>query len=1183
MPGAPVVYGDPLSTIPSPPPVPGAASARVAPPKPAPPVEKPFALPPEFQSKSAVTRISLSGLTSFIGTECRPSPDGRYLFVLTNNTGLSFSTLNQPLLYFDLKTGRYGEWAKVSPVSTLAFSTNGRIMLLGHSDGSLTLWSLATRTLLQTIDGPAGPLPERDSSGFGGLAYLQSLGGPQRFPVTAAALDGLTLFTAYGDGQFRFLTLTLTLTPAPQEKPQPVLRLPAGAWFDEVAFSTKGQCGLIGAATSVGQAVDGLHGAIDPANIKGAVASVQLLAANAKTVRTFLSKFPSRGALAFTPDGKSALLADGTSVSAYDSATGEKQFDLPDSRLVRRLAVSADGSRLLTATVNGEVIFWDLPARKPLWKLPTMGAGRVVSLGFLSAEHRLFVGFADGASRFLDAASGQWLATLVVQANMSWAVAAADGRFDTSGFDSTQPLQWLVSDAPLKPLSIEMFMRDYYEPGLLPRLLAGERLPPLRGIGQLNRLLPEVRVTAVTPEPDGKDEVRVRVEIVETRDPASGAASGAQNLRLFRNGRLVSRLPREDGPIPLTGGKAAFEFRHLRDSGHRFSVYAFNRDGVKTPTHEYTLSPASGSLTQNNPGAALFGSNVTPPLPTGRAWVVNVAVGASAVPALNLRFAANDALRLRDDLSREFSQSGQFKQVVQVPLISDPQHPLAASKAALRKLLADLASGGEHPALPSDLLVISFSGHGYSGQDGRFYLIPSDAGQGLSNPLASGFAALLAQSISSDELSLWLQDVDAGQIALILDTCQSAASVQNEGFRPGPLGNRGLGQLAYDKGLVILVASQAESVALESEKLQQGLLTYALTRDGLELARADWQPRDGKIGLIEWLRYAVDRVPALWREVTAGRIQGAPATRVVLNRGAKLLSIENDPSQQPILFDFSHLQSESLIHHAPPAADRRTRAGGDPAGVTRGPAPIVTDYTTLDRPPASALPPPPANRATETGIVATNPRDGLPYVWIPAGSFSMGCSPNDAACTPQERPAHRVTLTSGFWMGRTPVTQQAYQRLMGSNPSRWEGATLPVEQVYRREAAEYCAAAGMRLPTEAEWEYAARAGTTAPLYADADAVAWHRNNSLRRTHSVGEKLPNAFGLFDMLGNVTHWVSDGYGVYDSQDAVDPHRTTGTYGTVRGQSASVDPKQIRVSARVGQPVEVVFGSGFRCAGQ
>ena len=156
---------------------------------------------------------------------------------------------------------------------------------------------------------------------------------------------------------------------------------------------------------------------------------------------------------------------------------------------------------------------------------------------------------------------------------------------------------------------------------------------------------------------------------------------------------------------------------------------------------------------------------------------------------------------------------------------------------------------------------------------------------------------------------------------------------------------------------------------------------------------------------------------------------------------------------------------------------------------------------------------------------------------IPPGTFQMGCSPADYECRYDETP-HDVTITQGFWMGQTEVTQAAYMRVMGENNSRFKGDQLPVERLSYDKATAYCEAVGMRLPTEAQWEYAARGGSPWAHYANLDLIAWTTYNSNGRTHEVGQKLPNEYGLYDMLGNVWEIVTDWYGPYAEGAATDP---------------------------------------------
>jgi formylglycine-generating enzyme required for sulfatase activity len=179
---------------------------------------------------------------------------------------------------------------------------------------------------------------------------------------------------------------------------------------------------------------------------------------------------------------------------------------------------------------------------------------------------------------------------------------------------------------------------------------------------------------------------------------------------------------------------------------------------------------------------------------------------------------------------------------------------------------------------------------------------------------------------------------------------------------------------------------------------------------------------------------------------------------------------------------------------------------------------------------------------------------------------------------------HRVVLSKGFWIGQTEVTQEAYQRVIGSNPSAFRGPQMPVEQVSWNEARTYCAMVGMRLPTEAEWEYAARGGAAGPRYGPIDSIAWDLDNSDGKTHEVGQKLPNSFGLYDMLGNVSEWVFDWSGAYSPATVSDPRGPLGgTHHLVRGGSWFSVAASVRASFRFESGPDFRASMiGLRCAG-
>jgi formylglycine-generating enzyme required for sulfatase activity len=229
--------------------------------------------------------------------------------------------------------------------------------------------------------------------------------------------------------------------------------------------------------------------------------------------------------------------------------------------------------------------------------------------------------------------------------------------------------------------------------------------------------------------------------------------------------------------------------------------------------------------------------------------------------------------------------------------------------------------------------------------------------------------------------------------------------------------------------------------------------------------------------------------------------------------------------------------------------------------------------------------------ARRAGTKKVNPKDGLTYVWISPGTFLMGCSPGDSECSDGEKPAHQVSITKGFWIGQTPVTQQAYQRVTGQSPSHFKGASLPVENVNWEEARTYCVAIGGRLPTEAEWEYAARAGSTSARYGNLDDIAWYLGNSgLKgftgiKTHEVGQKQPNTLGLYDILGNVWQWVADWYADYPPGAQSDPSGPgSGQQRVLRGGSWINVQGFVRVSYRATAVPDIRCDRfGLRCVGE
>ena len=218
----------------------------------------------------------------------------------------------------------------------------------------------------------------------------------------------------------------------------------------------------------------------------------------------------------------------------------------------------------------------------------------------------------------------------------------------------------------------------------------------------------------------------------------------------------------------------------------------------------------------------------------------------------------------------------------------------------------------------------------------------------------------------------------------------------------------------------------------------------------------------------------------------------------------------------------------------------------------------------------------------------------LKLVLVPAGKFLMGSAEGDQGHKPDEAPQHEVAISKPFYMGVTEISQEQYQAVMGRNPSHFKGARRPVETVSWADAAAFCGRLSrktgwtVRLPTEAEWEYACRAESTTPFgFGDGTKAlqqhAWVLDNSEGETHPVGHMRPNAWGLFDLHGNVAEWCGDRYGekYYADSPKADPKGPADGQGRVcRGGAWSGDWQAIRSAARTGSGIDEKSSAvGFR----
>ena len=837
------------------------------------------------------------------------TPDGRNILMDDgdNSAGLWDTSNGNELRRF---TGHQ------STVRSVVSSADGHILLTGSWDGTAKLWDVAGGKQLRTFEGWADGV---NSVAVSATGHLISTGGwdhtatiwnttPGQVPLRLEGHTSGILSVALSQDDKLVLTGSADHT--------------ARLWDTSSGAELHRFEGHTGAVLSVTFSLDHkmvLTGSEDgTARLWDAASAHPLLEVLGHTARVYRGDLgASVVGAAFTPDGQNfltgcedmktrlwdvktgkllkefeghfepitslALSADGSKVLTgstdetallQDAKRGMflQEFRLPSVGfdIAKAVAVSPDATKVLVGYQDGVARIWDAASGEPIRPLPAH-AGPVTSVAFARDGSVVVTSSVDGTTRVSDAATGEELVSLVSFKDGTWAAFDPEGRFDTNQLDGGAQMQWVVNDDPMHALPLEIFMRDYYTPGLLARVMKSEKLPEVRSIAEIkNRVQPEVKVVSVTPSEKTPGRVDVVVHAANVIDE-KGMKSGLKDLRLFRDGQMVADGYRKD---ELKDGDFVFRDVMLKSDAKKvtFTAYAFNSERIKSATasYEYEVkTPASAAVKR-------------------RAFLLQVGVNHTAARGCELKYSVNDAETMSAALSERLRAEGFEVEAVKLESVAGSDAN-GAAKDLIRAKLAEIAA----KATPDDAFFMSFSGHGYSTAGGAFYVLPSS----LEGDCTRVDDAMLKTAISADELADWLRPIDAGEMTLILDACYSAESVQAGDFKPGPMGSRGLGQMAYDKRMRVLAASQSDAVAHEYDYLHQGLLSYVLVQDGLEKDKADWKPKDGKITVGEWLSYAAAKVPEFKPDAPVGENKGTTVEKTV--EGTKTAG------QVPALFDFS--------------------------------------------------------------------------------------------------------------------------------------------------------------------------------------------------------------------------------------------------------------------------------------
>ena len=575
--------------------------------------------------------------------------------------------------------------------------------------------------------------------------------------------------------------------------------------------------------------------------------------------------------------GKRGAFEDKDFIPSFMGAT----FFSPDSQLVV-LAEQHQGRFFLYNTQTGSM----LASMTDTSKHP-LG---IINGTFLNDVARFLTSGPDGTLRLWDLNGGapENILTWVFFQDGNWLLSDKDSRFDTPNLDRLEGVHWTVKRLPGKTFPLASLMREYYQPRLAEYVLSGEKLKDVPNIADNNLAQHGVRLVSVKDEPNAPGRVAVTVELYVRGDDAPHPA---QDLKLFRDNRLVAQYSGENGglfDLP-PDGKMQWTFRNIALPQNKnevmFKGYAFNSSQVRSKYFERPYSYKPTTKTESRLRLVAMGVNDF----DNASW--------------NLKYAANDALAFAETLPKYLSAAK-----ADVRILASGEGLTKPSKANLKSTLKSLEFSSEVASFtgsgPEDTVVLTISSHGLT-EDGTFYIIPAD----IPGHEKRVTPEMLTHAISAEELGEWLTTLDAGEIILILDTCQSGAALGGREFKPGPMGDKGLGQLAYDKAMRVLCATNEDNAAMELGSLGHGLLSYSLLVDGLENGLA--APKPGQaFSFKDWLDFGKERTAELYANIASGKGLGTTRGKFKVD---KSVDNANPPlGQEPYLFDFGG-DSEAIL------------------------------------------------------------------------------------------------------------------------------------------------------------------------------------------------------------------------------------------------------------------------------
>jgi hypothetical protein len=565
-------------------------------------------------------------------------------------------------------------------------------------------------------------------------------------------------------------------------------------------------------------------------------------------------------------------------VASYTESIAKLNYQYGEKGFINR-----SGDRYVEAHIVGGLTFYaieieNLQDSKRIVAYNTTLPNHITAGGsFIGASNLVFTCSKQGSVTLWDADRGKPILNWLFFENGHWLVMDEFHRFDTSNIDALEGVHWINKDHPFTPVPFDSFMRDYYQPRLAEMVMQGAALPEVPDLSTRNTYQHEMEIVNIHPSSARGVDVEVRVGGISPKQPIT-------DIKLFRDKQLVAQIPGGKSLKVDSKGTATVFFKNIplpqRESHAYFRAYGFNTDRVRSKVAEKMYAYTSAY-----------------PDTARKVYVLSMGVNQFDNAAWDLRYAVNDAQGMATSLTQA------LKPYVGLATqrLTSADGDTAPTKANMAQAFSVLSPPGSRTGAkselswpgPDDVLVVNISTHGIT-DNHEFYIVPQDI-PGNSKKITPD---LVKASVSMNELTHWFRNIQAGEIILTLDTCQSGASVGGRTFKPGPMGDRGFGQLAYDKGMRVICATNEDNAALEFDSLGHGLLSYSLL-EGLD----DFiQGRTKSFSTKQWLITAKERAVPIYKAIRDGK----PLSN---DRGIPISLIKTGPKpelvgQEPSLFDF---------------------------------------------------------------------------------------------------------------------------------------------------------------------------------------------------------------------------------------------------------------------------------------